>query len=345
MHYFVFGSVAFPKSSELELRSILGDYVIVSKFLNLYIIRARNIDVKAVKGAKFIYRLLKLQFHAPVSESDYLDSIKSALLGSRITSERMKIECVDILSRRGRSAKDIEVFLGQSLEKEGVNIDIVSPEVLCYVILFKMQCYIGFMPYRQLPFVDPGRHYKELSNSISRAEFKIMHAFDEFKIKAGSGIALDLGAAPGGWTAYLAKSGMKVIAVDKGLLDYDKFNELGISVCVVKDGNPSKNDLNDFDVTDIKSGFSSVSLDGICLLSMITCDMNVSPEETTSAVLRFSKFLKKGGLVVATIKCTTRNIENYIGIATRALEGEFAIRAVKVLPSNRQEATLFAEKK
>ncbi|MCL5428150.1 MAG: hypothetical protein M1321_03130 [Candidatus Marsarchaeota archaeon] len=345
MLYLVYGSLYFPKSNEIELRRLFGEYTTISRFLNMHIIRARNINIKSgASGARFIYRILKLQFHSRIEESDYLNSIMRALEGSRITEKRMKIECIDILSRRGYSAKDIEVFLGRGLEGNGANIDIANPEVLCYVVLFRMECYIGFISYSQLRFIDPGRHYKQLSNGISRAEFKIMQAFDEFRIRTKSGIALDLGAAPGGWTSYLAKRGMKVIAVDKGRLDYDAFNRLGISICVPADGRPEKADVDMFDVIDIKSGFGGASLGSIGKLSMIACDMNVSPEETAAALLRFSRYLKKNGIALATIKCTTRNIEKYVGIAAKELEGEFIVKGVRVLPSNRQEATLFAVK-
>jgi len=36
-------------------------------------------------------------------------------------------------------------------------------------------------------------------------------------------IALDIGAAPGGWSHYLLQHGIKVVAVDNALLDYKKF--------------------------------------------------------------------------------------------------------------------------
>lgn len=343
MLYFIHGSFAFPKSNEREMHAVFGAYTILAKSINLYIIRARNIDLKSAKNTMFIYRILKLQWHGPIDESDYLGSIKTVLESSKITKKRMKIECVDVLSRRDHSAKDIEVYLGENLEKKGANIDIKTPEVLYYIILFKMNCYIGSMPYSKLRFVDPGRHYKELSLGISRAEFKIMQAFDEFNITPKNGTALDLGAAPGGWSAHLARKGMKVIAVDKGLLDYDRFTSLGISMCIIEDMQINE-DVNGFDVINIKSLFDDVLL-GKIKFSMITCDMNVSPEETSKAIIKFSKSIKKGGAVIATIKCTTRNVGNYVKIAKDALEKEFTINRVKVLPSNRQEATLFAVKK
>ncbi len=346
MLYFVYASLFFPTSNEKEIRAILGDHKIVARYLNLYIVRARNADVrKKAHGARFIYRILKLQSHGAVEESDYLGSVKRVLEGSRIADKRLKIECIDILSRRDNSAKDIEVFLGQSLEKKGAMVDIISPEVLCYIILFRMECYIGFMPYSQMRFVDPGRHYKQLSNGISRAEFKIMQAIDEFGIKAQKGVVLDIGAAPGGWASHLAKSGMKVIAVDKGALDYDRLSELGISACVVEDSALIKDEIKRFDIVHVRSGFGSVNPEDIPTLSLMMCDMNVSPEETSRALLMFSRRLRKGGKALATIKCTTKNIQNYVRIAVKALDGEFTVDAVKVLPSNRQEATLFAKKK
>ncbi|MCL2501297.1 MAG: hypothetical protein FWE90_13325 [Defluviitaleaceae bacterium] len=58
------------------------------------------------------------------------------------------------------------------------------------------------------------------SGFISRAEFKLMEAIEIFGIKILPGTrALDLGAAPGGWSKVLLDAGCRVTAVDPGALD------------------------------------------------------------------------------------------------------------------------------
>ncbi|MFQ3584906.1 MAG: SAM-dependent methyltransferase [Cyanobacteriota bacterium] len=59
---------------------------------------------------------------------------------------------------------------------------------------------------------DPGQ--------ISRAEFKLLEALQVFRVPmVRGGRALDLGAAPGGWTRVLRQYGQEVTAVDPAELD------------------------------------------------------------------------------------------------------------------------------
>ncbi|QIK68845.1 methyltransferase domain-containing protein [Erysipelothrix sp. HDW6C] len=62
-------------------------------------------------------------------------------------------------------------------------------------------------------------HYSKAQSSISRAEFKLREVFESFNVPHVSGLALDLGAAPGGWTQVLTEQGFDVIAVDPAKLD------------------------------------------------------------------------------------------------------------------------------
>jgi 23S rRNA (cytidine2498-2'-O)-methyltransferase len=56
--------------------------------------------------------------------------------------------------------------------------------------------------------------------AVSRAEAKLLEAWEAFGLeKEPSGHALDLGAAPGGWTRVLASKGFQVQAVDPARLD------------------------------------------------------------------------------------------------------------------------------
>jgi 23S rRNA (cytidine2498-2'-O)-methyltransferase len=62
------------------------------------------------------------------------------------------------------------------------------------------------------------RHYAIRPDTVSRAGFKLMEALEEypivFKKNSENSVALDLGAAPGGWTKVLLERGLKVVAVD-----------------------------------------------------------------------------------------------------------------------------------
>lgn len=59
------------------------------------------------------------------------------------------------------------------------------------------------------------RRFRREKEQVSRAEFKMLEALEAFRIDLpAGGVALDLGAAPGGWTRVLRQKGQFVTAVD-----------------------------------------------------------------------------------------------------------------------------------
>src|SRR5205085_10683336 len=64
------------------------------------------------------------------------------------------------------------------------------------------------------------RHVAQTPEQISRSEFKLLEALEVFGVTLPArGRALDLGAAPGGWTRLLLDAGLYVVAVDPANLD------------------------------------------------------------------------------------------------------------------------------
>ncbi len=355
LRYFAYGSPIFLKSNILEIKELFGTFNIESSFVNSYIISAHATELKNRNGIApiFLNKILKINCTKKISEEAYLQDIKEAVLLLSMPNKRIKIECVDINSRRGYSSKDIEVFLGESLEKLGVKINLKIPELLLYVILFDMRCHVGMVSYKKVPFIDSGRHYKSLSSSISRAEFKIMEAFDYFNINLKNGkVALDLGAAPGGWSTFMAKKGLGVIAIDQGELNSKRISELGITYSTTDNTIHSKLDskaikVMPYEILHIKKRFQDASelISKYKKISLITCDMNVSPEESANAVLLFKDKLISKGILIFTIKCKTKYAKKYSEEAVSILSNYFDIKKIIALPSNRQELTLFARKK
>lgn len=356
LRYFIYGSPIFLKSNLLEMKELFGTFKIESSFVNSYIISAHAREIKNSNGVDpiFLNKILKITNTRKLSEDTYLQDIKETVLSIAIPDKRIRIECVDINSRRGYSSKDIEVFLGESLEKLNVKINLKTPELLLYVILFDMRCHVGLISYKKVPFIDSGRHYKSLSSGISRAEFKIMEAFDSFKINLKNGkIALDLGAAPGGWSTFMAKKGLKVIAIDQGELNSKRILELGIAYSpMLNNATNSKTydktiKLMPYQILHIKKKFQEASklILAYNKISLIACDMNVSPEESGNAILLFKDRLLSKGIIIFTIKCKTKYAKKYVEEAISSISPYFDIKKIIALPSNRQELTLFARKK
>lgn len=346
MKYFAYMSSFFPKSNVDELGEVLGRVKILHQMINLYVVEAPNITISsAVKehAPVLLYNLLKLKVEGEVSEKGYLDDVYNTLLKLGRPKGAVKLECFDWNSRHGYSAKDIEVAMGNRLEEAGWKVQMEKPATLVYMVIADMHCYVGSIKYDKMLFLNPLRHYQKLASGISRAELKLVEAFDLFRIKARDGVALDLGAAPGGWSVHLAKLGFKVVAIDNGALNYEKISSLGITVKAISDTKQVGGFVGRYEILHVKSGFQKVSTT-IKNVDLIASDMNVDAKEAIGAVLQFSDCLKAGADVIITIKCITRNFPKFVKQARTLLPDNFEIIGLRVLPSNRQEMTLYARK-
>jgi len=184
-------------------------------------------------------------------------------------------------------------------------------------------------------------HYGEFADSsVSRAYFKLREIFLReaayFKDRRIS-VALDIGAAPGGWTKYLVDNGAKhVMSVDPGLLNLDAatmqcvtYYSKAIEKCVA-DG-----DLAAF--TEKHGKFDS-----------IVCDANIEPTEAVGLINQLFPFLADHGYIVFTMKMRDRKKERKaasIEYCINALRASFENVKLRFLLANKpKERTLIATK-
>jgi len=194
------------------------------------------------------------------------------------------------------------------------------------VLIFGKGLYIGVGSVSEnlYPVSDPYRIFSRWETHISRAEFKLREALQLLHYKPkNAGLAVDLGAAPGGWSLVLAEYGMDVIAVDPAKLD----NRL----LEVKNITHFKGKSQDFH-TDKK-------------IDLLVNDMNMEPRDSASIVVSFSKNLKTGALLVMTIKLVSGPFEKRVQEVCKILEDEFKLLDIRLLFHNRQEVTAFFEKR
>ncbi len=346
MFYLAIISSSFRKSSLEELGKI-AEFRIVDQFVTSLVIESGEEEFaeKLLRSDPvFVYNIFPLGRVSDIEASDYRNSIYEAVLPVLPRKGSVKIECFDVNCKTEYSAKDIEVYIGQRMEEDGYDVSILDPDYLVYPVLINRRAYVGVLKYGDMEkkFINPERHYHQFSKeAISRSELKLIQAFDDFET-GGRGIALDLGAAPGGWSDFLAKSGYKVIAVDNGELDYGALEKRGFRVKVAEGGKALQDDLRENDIVHIKSNAKNVSeLDGI-KVDLIVNDMNMEPSDSVAVLLPFLEIASKNAELIMTIKCIDRKAEKFIAKAKKALGGHFKITGLRVLPSNRQELTLHA---
>ena len=161
---------------------------------------------------------------------------------------------------------------------------------------------------------------------ISSAYYKIFEAIKRFKIPLSKDwVVLDLGAAPGGWTQYLSKRVKTVVAVDPAELLFKEENVIHI-----------KKKLEDsFDDIKTYSPFD-----------MICCDINQDPREIAKDLTKLSRFLKKNGYLIMTIKLiykSRKNRKKLLEETRKILETTYKIIDVKwLLANSKNERTICA---
>ena len=155
---------------------------------------------------------------------------------------------------------------------------------------------------------------------VSRAEFKLIDALETFGIDlTGCTAALDLGAAPGGWTKALSERGLRVDAVDPVSLDASVAARKGVEV---------------YRMTAEKflSAAEGKTYD------IIVNDMKTDVEKSLRVIASCRGRLKEGGIVVMTFKLP--HVFSYKSLRENLawLRG-FELTGARQLYENRSEIT------
>lgn len=232
------------------------------------------------------------------------------------------------------SSKDIEVFVGTYFTELGgiptfSDRNIINVENIKIISIFinEFDFYFGFSTSREnLNFsCDEYRiASKAGGREISRAENKLKEALAKFNLKLdGKGsIALDIGAAPGGWTKVLVDHGYNVIAVDPGEL------------------NPELQD-NPM-IKHYKCRIEELKFDNY--FDIIVNDMNVDPQITSTIMNSISHCLKEKGKAIVTFKLPEKPMLS-INESKKIISEKYNVLSINSLFHNRQEVTVYIEKK
>lgn len=248
-------------------------------------------------------------------------------------NDKFAVQCRIIDGNNGLeySSKDVEVFIGEYYSSKG-NIPTFSDNTLTNdninvisILINKNNYYMGYSTSKDnLNFhCDEYRICSKTGREISRAENKLKEALVKFGIKlTGDSTALDLGAAPGGWTKVLADCGCNVVAVDPG------------------DLHPSLQ--NDPRIKHHKCRIEQLTFSGY--FDIIVNDMNVEPQLTAEIMCGLVNLLKNNGLAIVTFKLPS-NIERGIEEASEIISTKYDILTIKNLFHNRREVTVLLRKK
>ncbi|SIQ41306.1 MULTISPECIES: SAM-dependent methyltransferase [unclassified Paenibacillus] len=225
------------------------------------------------------------------------------------------------------SAADTKAVAAAMLEQCGAEPEQKHTEILVAVYASRDTLYAGIGTPAEMLSDWPGgavRFQKE-EGQISRAKFKLLEAEREFGLDYASfRNAVDIGAAPGGWTSLLLERGLRVTAIDPA--------ELHPSLLAYRT------------LTVLRKNAAEVSFQPGAF-DLLVCDMSWSPMQMTKLVLDLVPALQQGGTAIVTVKLMHRKPLQTIREVKSRLSAAFDILGARQLFHNREEMTLYLKKK
>lgn len=290
-----------------------------------------NFNISIVeKRPIFIRHISSFDIQSDIKENSTPAEIADLAKGYIDNFEKGSKVAVQIRKARGEysfNPIDIKIEIDRMLEDTGAEAEIKNPEYIISALLDENKCYMGMSESNMnLSSWSGGMvHYKKDESDISRAKFKLMEAIDVFNLDMSKvHNALDLGAAPGGWTSVLLEHNVSVTAVDTGDMD------------------PRLNKYKNY--TFIKANASEVELHED-EFDMLTSDISWNAKNTALLVNRASKALKAGGYAVVTVKLMGSKVRRTIREVKEIYQEVFDVKAAKQLFHNRDEITLLLRKR
>ncbi len=225
------------------------------------------------------------------------------------------------------SAADTKAALDAKLIEFGAVPALQDPERIIAIYASPDKLYIGFGSPRDMlsDWAGGAVRFQREEGQISRAKFKLLEAEKAFGLQyAKHQKALDIGAAPGGWTSLLLERGLRVTAIDPA------------------DLHPSLSAYPT--LTYLKRNASEVKLaEGS--FDLLVCDMSWSPMMMCRLVLDLEQALVKGATAIITIKLMHKKPMQTIRDVISRMSTAFVLQKAKQLFHNREEITLYLIKK
>ncbi|BBH19900.1 hypothetical protein Back11_12450 [Paenibacillus baekrokdamisoli] len=263
-------------------------------------------------------------------DADDLEALSELVRNARMRCEGKTI-AIHLRRAEGTpflySASDTKAVLDAVIMELGGEPAMQSPDVIFSIYAGAEELQVGWgTPKEQLSDWPGGAvRFQREDGQISRAKFKLLEAERAFNLHFETyKEAMDIGAAPGGWTHLLLERGLRVTSVDPAelhpvLKSYPRLSYL------------KKN------ASDVK--FPNGTFD------LLVCDMSWSPMQMSKLVLEKLDALTNRATAIITVKLMHKKPLQTIRDVIERLESEFVLKKAKQLFHNRDEITLYLIKK
>jgi 23S rRNA (cytidine2498-2'-O)-methyltransferase len=161
------------------------------------------------------------------------------------------------------------------------------------------------------------------ADQVSRSEFKLEELFKVCDLPLPShGVALDLGAAPGGWTRLLRRRGFSVWAVDPADLD--------------------PRVASDPDVHHVRTTSAVFLAETKRRFDLVVNDMRMTPTRSCDLMLEAARHLEPDGLAIVTLKLSSLHPLKTVRACLGILQRGYDLLVARQLYHNRHEVTVVA---
>lgn len=221
----------------------------------------------------------------------------------------------------------VQYFFVDGLTERGFRCDGSRPETILSLVIRNRTVYLGRSSAEENLSGWPGgmRRYARKDGQISRAEFKLLETIEVFSLTLPpEGEAIDLGAAPGGWTKVLLEKGLRVTAVDPAAL--------------------SPQLAADPRVVHYRGLAQEFARENRRPFALLVNDMRMDPAESAAIVCDMADCLAADGLVIMTFKLPANKRTEAIRKGFAALEKRFRVLNARQLFHNRSEITVVCTK-
>jgi 23S rRNA (cytidine2498-2'-O)-methyltransferase len=227
----------------------------------------------------------------------------------------------------GYRTDELRHALADALEERGVSVARSGKDQVLGVVVTPEGILLGLNSLGSALSDWPGGRVRlaKPKGQISRSEFKLEELFRVHNLDLpNGGIAIDLGASPGGWTRILRQQGFTVWAIDPAKLDPRIAADPQVNHVRMTAG-PFLN------MTDV-------------VADLVVNDMRMDPDLSTSVMLDATRRLKPGGMIIQTLKVTPHNTLRTVRRALDSLQRGYTIVWAGQLHHNRNEVTVVARR-
>jgi 23S rRNA (cytidine2498-2'-O)-methyltransferase len=170
------------------------------------------------------------------------------------------------------------------------------------------------------------RRFAREDGQISRSEFKLLEALELFQIDLPAhSVALDLGAAPGGWTRILRQRDLYVTAIDPAPLDPRLAGDRRVRYKPLTAQDYLQAEPDQFD--------------------LIVNDMRMDARDSARLMVAYARYLYRHGAALMTLKLPESGQRPVLDHALTILRQAYEIAGARQLFHNRSEVTVYLKRK